>query len=217
MLLSLPGLTYAGDFSFDVQAREIMSADSHVQDGTGVKASLGYDAAPSCRILLWGSYDSRNMRDFGQVSPWNLNLLGAGLGLETPLNKYLSLRGDIGWFFPIGSGQSVVSDEGQEDYWHGFLSQSAGAYNVSVAQFTRYMKRVTSGPGGEITGSFHYPFRVLGLNMAVGLNVGYRFVVLSIYREALIGGGPYTGTWFQAKERINYGGPTAGIGLTLKF
>lgn len=205
---------HASDFSVDLQVREIMTTNKDVENGEGVKASLGYSPSGTYRALAWGSYDERALRGDGEKSPWNLNLLGFGVGLEVPVIKYLSLRGDLGYFWSLGKNSFIANQEGEANWWARYLSQSSPNYSVCMHDFAAYTKRIEGGIGGEITANFAYPITE---RISVGINLGWRIMELPVYREAKIGSGPYAGSLFESRTRENFGGPTTGAAFQLKF
>lgn len=179
--------------------------DDSLEQGKGFEARVGHKWA-----FLWGSYDTTQMRLYGQRAG-DVELLGVGGGVRLKLYDGLFLNGKIGYFHPSSTmaKDPMLFAETMGFVINGYLD-SIGYPESSKDWYAIYKYEIQGNIGGSIGLDFSYP---IYKKFLFNLNADYRFLKFpetfkGIHSKA---------SWVEFKGDRNFSGGVIGIGVTYRF
>jgi hypothetical protein len=180
--------------------------DDSLEQGKGFEARVGHKWA-----FLWGSYDTTQMRLYGQRAG-DIELLGVGGGVRLKLYDGLFLNGQIGYFHPSSTmAKDPMNFAETLGFVIGGYIDSIGYPPSSKTYYVLYDYDLRGNIGGTVGLDFSYP--IYKGKLLFNLNTDYRFLKLpetfkGIHSEA---------SWIEFKGDRNFSGAVIGVGLIYKF
>ena len=202
LLVAFP--CYASDVGVEVKAGLYFPTDEEIQKGKNVQANLEWK-----NIYLFGQWISTERRIAGQRAGM-LDIYGIGVGLKMPINKYLKVWSQIGYYIPNSEMSGTMKfEESQWLYWRDFGERFA--YN-GVTPLTVYSYEIKSDFGGAIGLEGKYP---ITKHIETGLDFGYNLLQ---FKEQFWARHPKVSeSWIETRQTKNFSGFTLGLSATWRF
>jgi hypothetical protein len=208
VILILVGLLIPGQgqtLDLTVRGRWNFFSDNSLEQGKGIEGKVGHKW-----VFLWGSYDTTQMRLYGQRAG-DIGLYGVGGGVRIKLVDGLFINGELGYFSP---SSTMADDPGKFNETLGFV---IGGYiddidysPSSKSWYSTYDYQLKGNIGGSVGLDFvHKIYKKLFFNF----NGDYRFLKLP---ETFKGIGSEE-SWIEFKGHRNFSGGIIGIGLKYDF
>lgn len=195
---------WAIDLDLSASYRMVFFSDESLQQGQGIEIRASHKS-----VYLWGSYDSTEMRLYGQRAG-KVNIIGAGLGLKIPLTDQIKLWFQGGYYFP----ESKMEGEGkfEEAQWlqwrqwgHNF------SYNTDGYRIYEYDIKPNLGGAAGLEANF-----LVYKNISLSVDAGYHFLR---FKEQFWARNPACPdiSYIETRQEKDFSGFTLGLNLTWRF
>jgi hypothetical protein len=213
-MILLPMVVFSSDWSLNAKGGMYFPNDKDLQSGKYVQVDLQWK-----NVYLFGQYIPEMERRIAGQRAGMLDIWSVGMGIKFPINQYLKVYGQFGYYIPTSemSGGKTTSDwsdcryfrEAQWLYWKNW--GSTHGYDVSAYQIFEYKIKSALGAGVGLEAT--YP---LSKHWSTGMNFGSTYLRFQETFYARNVSNPLN-SYIQTRQEKDFGGLNLGINLEYKF
>lgn len=203
MLFVVPAM--ASDFSLSAKGGVYLPTDKELQSGYSAQVDLSWRV-----FYVYGQYIETQRRIAGQLAG-TTDVLGFGLGMKVPLNSYIKVWGQIGYYLPT----TDLTDGNKYAESHGFYWNKWGLeHGYNVHAYSIYEYKIQGSLGGALGVDMSYP---ISKHITANFSTGYYTLKFHETFYARVPNWKPTSGRIQTISDKDYSGITFSIGTTIKF
>ena len=194
--------------SLSISARQDIYTNEHIDSGTGLTGKLAWDSG----FYLWVGKSDPRIKWAGQPVA-KVDILSGGIGFQYIVDRFKRVHPTI--YVQAGYYDPSVEDQGgkhHEGLIYFVRDQLPGSCDT---HWNNWIYDIDPGFGGEIGLSLDYDVTSW---ISLGITAAYR--MLELQRIVIRSPEPYHDydqTHHEFYDNVNFGGPSVGANLTIRF